>query len=142
MNPVKNTGLALDIPTLPDYKSGKKQPSVETNLDQLRKMRILIVDDLEDNLDLTESMLKKSGFSNILTANSGERALNLLRTHTATEGEEIDIVLLDVMMPKMDGYEVCRRIRIQEKLADIPVIMITANAMWRGRCYRHHFQAH
>ena len=141
MNPVKNTGLALDIPTIPDYKPGKKQPSVETNLDQLRKMRILIVDDLDDNLDLTESMLKKSGFSNILTASSGESALSLLRIHTTTENEEIDIVLLDVMMPKMDGYEVCRRIRKQEKLADIPVIMITANAMWRDDIARSSIEA-
>ena len=131
VNPVKNSGLALDIPTIPDYNPEKKRLNSETNLDELRKMRILIVDDLDDNLDLTESMLKKSGFSNILIANSGESALTCLRNHANSECEEIDIVLLDVMMPKMDGYEVCRRIRSQTKLADIPVIMITANAMWR-----------
>ena len=131
MNPVKNSGLVLDVPTIPDYSPGKKDVNRETNLDELRKMRILIVDDLDDNLDLTESMLKKSGFSNILIANSGENAIKCLRDHANSEGEEVDIVLLDVMMPKMDGYEVCRRIRNQEKLADIPVVMITANAMWR-----------
>ena len=131
VNPVKNSGVALDIPAIPAYDSGKKRLTHEANLDDLRKMRILIVDDLEDNLDLTESMLKKSGFSNIITATNGESALNYLRDYANNAGEEIDIVLLDVMMPKMDGYEVCRRIREQDKLADIPVIMITANAMWR-----------
>jgi len=131
VNPVKDSDVALDIPAPSDFSTGKKRLSNESNLDDLRKMRILIVDDLDDNLDLAESMLKKSGFSNILTANNGESALNCLREYANSDDEEIDIVLLDVMMPKMDGYEVCRRIRSQEKLADIPVIMITANAMWR-----------
>ena len=131
VNPVKHPGLVLDLPIIPDHRSDRERTNIGTNLDDLRKMRILVVDDLHDNLDLTESMLKKSGFSNILTATSGESALKCLRDHANNEGEGIDIVLLDVMMPKMDGYEVCHRIRTQEKLADIPVVMITANAMWR-----------
>lgn len=131
VNPVKNPGITLDFPTISDNSSGKKRLNIDSNLDELRKMRILIVDDLDDNLDLTESMLQKSGFTNILTTNSGESALACLRDHARDGDEEIDIVLLDVMMPKMDGYEVCRRIRAQEKLADTPVIMVTANAMWR-----------
>ena len=81
------------------------------NLEELRRMRILIVDDTPDNIDLVKAMLEKSGFTNTLSAASGSDALASLRAALKDGVCDVDIVLLDVMMPKMDGYEVCRIIR-------------------------------
>lgn len=109
--------------------------------DDLRTMTVLIVDDVADNVDLLKAMLSKSGFTSILTAASGSEAIRCLREHTREDGATVDAVLLDIMMPEMDGYEVCRRLRHQAEWADIPVIMITANATWQEKVSRESFDA-
>ncbi len=81
--------------------------------------RVLIVDDIEANVKLLEARLTAEYFET-LTARSGAEALRIC----ATEGA--DVVLLDVMMPVMDGFEVCRRLKSDPKTAHIPVIMVTA----------------
>ena len=81
--------------------------------------RILCVDDEPLNLNLLKAMLLPRGFE-VLFAADGPQALEKIRT------ERIDICLLDVMMPGMDGFEVCRRIKSDEEHSNIPVIMITA----------------
>jgi adenylate cyclase len=81
---------------------------------------ILIVDDLPQNLRLLEAVLSPRGFR-VATASSGEQALDVLSK------EHPDLVLLDILMPGMDGYEVCRRIREDPATAFLPVIMITAS---------------
>ena len=86
-----------------------------------RLTRILCVDDEPFNLELLEAMLEPRGYEVLLAAN-GPEALEKIRT------EQIDICLLDVMMPEMDGFEVCRRIKSDEEHVNIPVIMITAYA--------------
>lgn len=86
-----------------------------------RKSRILCVDDEPLNLTLLEAMLVPGGFE-VVSASNGPEALERIRT------ERIDICLLDVMMPRMDGFEVCRRIKADEAHANIPVVMITAYA--------------
>ena len=80
---------------------------------------ILIVDDVLKNLQLVAQTLKDAGYKFSL-AQSGESALKLL------ENEVPDLILLDIMMPGMDGLEVCRIIKRNEKLREIPVIFITA----------------
>ena len=80
---------------------------------------ILCVDDLQANLELLESVLVPRGYT-VVSAASGKDALAMIRTQT------IDLVLLDVMMPEMDGFEVCRQIKAEPELRNIPVIMITA----------------
>lgn len=80
---------------------------------------ILCVDDEPQNLKLLEAVLSPRGYK-VLTAQNGFLALEILKT------QYVDIVLLDVMMPGMDGYEVCRKIKEDESLRHIPVIMITA----------------
>jgi two-component system sensor histidine kinase/response regulator len=80
---------------------------------------ILVVDDVLTNLQITAQTLKEAGYK-ISLAESGESALNLLKQ------EMPDLILLDIMMPEMDGFEVCRHIKASEKLKDIPVIFITA----------------
>ncbi len=81
--------------------------------------RVLVVDDIPANLRLLEAKLRAEYFEVALAA-SGPEALAL------TSAWSPDIVLLDVMMPGMDGYEVCRRLKSQEATAHIPVVMVTA----------------
>jgi adenylate cyclase len=81
---------------------------------------ILIVDDLAPNVRLLEAVLSPKGFR-VATASSGQEALDVLGK------EHPDLVLLDILMPGMDGYEVCRRIRDDPGTAFLPVIMITAS---------------
>jgi adenylate cyclase len=81
---------------------------------------ILIVDDLPQNVRLLDAVLSPRGFR-VATASSGAEALDVLNK------EHPDLVLLDILMPGMDGYEVCRRIREDPATAFLPVIMITAS---------------
>ncbi len=81
---------------------------------------VLAVDDQPQNLRLLEAVLSPRGYR-VLQASSGEEALDLVAT------EDVDLVLLDVVMPGMDGHEVCRRIRAHEDTAFLPVVMITAS---------------
>jgi response regulator RpfG family c-di-GMP phosphodiesterase len=81
--------------------------------------RILCVDDEPWNLELLESILVPEGYEPVLARN-GSEALETLRR------QPIDVVLLDVMMPVMGGYEACRRIKADESLRNTPVVMITA----------------
>src|SRR2546426_2747818 len=81
--------------------------------------RVLVVDDILANVKLLEARLSAEYFD-VLTAYSGPEALELLRT------ERVDVVLLDVMMPAMDGFEVCRRIKNSARTMHVPVIMVTA----------------
>jgi two-component system, sensor histidine kinase and response regulator len=86
-----------------------------------RPYQILAVDDLPDNLALAEAILADEGYI-VRCVTSGTEALNVIRR------EPPDLVLLDVMMPDMDGYEVTRRIRqMEESLPYIPVLLITAD---------------
>jgi two-component system, cell cycle response regulator len=81
--------------------------------------RVLVVDDIFANVKLLEARLSAEYFD-VLTAYSGKEALEVL------EAERIDVVLLDVMMPAMDGFEVCRRIKGAPKTMHVPVVMVTA----------------
>ncbi len=81
---------------------------------------VLVVDDQAPNIRLLDAVLSPRGYR-VLSAQSGERALEMLHD------EQPDIVLLDIMMPGMDGYEVCRRIREHPATAYLPVVMITAS---------------
>ena len=82
--------------------------------------RILVVDDRAQNLRLLEAVLQPHGYDVVL-ATSGQEALDRLA------GEPIDLVLLDVVMPEMDGLEVCRRLRADEATSFLPVVMVTAS---------------
>jgi formate hydrogenlyase transcriptional activator len=90
------------------------------------KPRILCVDDGPRNLSLLDAMLSPRGYR-VITAPNGPEALEKIKT------ERIDLCLLDVMMPGMDGYEVCRRIKADELHGSIPVVMITSHADTENR---------
>jgi len=81
--------------------------------------RILVVDDDENILNLERTILEQKGFE-VTTASGGAEALEVLGRGA------FDLVLLDVMMPEVDGFAVCRRIKEDPRLKDIPVIFLTA----------------
>jgi putative two-component system response regulator len=82
---------------------------------------ILVVDDVPANLTLLTDMLKEKGHR-VRPVPSGKLALK------AVEHEPPDIILLDIMMPVMDGYETCRRLKENPETRDIPVVFLTAKA--------------
>jgi adenylate cyclase len=84
------------------------------------KARVLVVDDQPPNVRLLEAILAPRGYD-VRTASSGEEAL------TALDADDMDLVLLDIVMPGMDGYEVCREIRERPGTAYLPVVMVTAS---------------
>src|SRR5438309_2726740 len=81
--------------------------------------RVLVVDDVELNVKLLEAKLASEYFE-VVSAENGPRALDI------AESELPDIILLDIMMPRMDGFEVCRQLKANPRTADIPVVMVTA----------------
>ena len=86
-----------------------------------RKQVILVVDDTPDNLTLMNELLKD--LYKVKLANGGERALRI-----ASSDSPPDLILLDIMMPETDGYEVCIRLKADPKTRDIPVIFLTARS--------------
>jgi two-component system alkaline phosphatase synthesis response regulator PhoP len=80
---------------------------------------ILVVDDEEDILELLDYNLTKEGFR-VVRAASGEKALDLAKT------EKPELVVLDLMLPGLDGLEVCKHLRSERTTADIPIVMLTA----------------
>ncbi len=87
----------------------------------IARKTVLLVDDSPDNLVLMNDLLKD--LYKVKVANSGEKALRIAAT-----GQPPDLVLLDVMMPEMDGYEVCRRLKADPATRGIPVIFLTAKS--------------
>jgi sigma-B regulation protein RsbU (phosphoserine phosphatase) len=87
-------------------------------MEDFSMMKVLIVDDTEENIDLLLEILGED--FDISVAMDGEQALEIV------EEDLPDLVLLDIMMPGMDGYEVCQRIKANEKTCDIPIIFLTA----------------
>ena len=90
-------------------------------LDFVAKKTILVVDDTPDNLALMSDLLKDD--YKVKVANNGERALRIAQSDAPP-----DLILLDIMMPGMDGYEVCRQLKAHSLTQDIPVIFLTAKA--------------
>jgi two-component system cell cycle response regulator len=81
--------------------------------------RVLVVDDVEANVKLLEAKLSSEYFD-VLPAYNGRTALEM------ADAELPDVILLDVMMPRMDGFEVCRELKASPRTADVPVVMVTA----------------
>ena len=90
-------------------------------LDFTEKQLVLLVDDTAENLHLLNGLLKDHYKTRI--ANNGERALK-----AAAQDPKPDLILLDIMMPGMDGFEVCRRLKADPATASVPVIFLTAKA--------------
>lgn len=99
-----------------EYLNREKMRKIST---KKYKGDILIVDDTPDNLRVLTYLLEKEGYRVRKTLN-GNMAL------TACEASLPDLILLDILMPEMDGYEVCQRLKASEKTKNVPVIFISA----------------
>jgi C4-dicarboxylate-specific signal transduction histidine kinase len=89
------------------------------NNDTTEKATILVVDDTPDNLTIMSNLLEDK--YTVKVANRGEKGLKIARSDSPP-----DLILLDIMMPEMDGYEVCKLLKADPKTADIPIIFLTA----------------
>lgn len=92
---------------------------LKTIISAEKKPRVLAVDDQRDALRLLQIRLQQAGFD-CVTAGDGLTAIELLAK------EPVDVIILDVMMPQMDGMETCRRLKLDERTKDIPVLFLTA----------------
>ncbi|HAJ27498.1 MAG TPA: hypothetical protein DCG53_09700 [Syntrophus sp. (in: bacteria)] len=92
-----------------------------TEVSNEQKQTILVVDDTPDNITLITSLLRD--LYRVKIATNGNKALQI-----AFSSEPPDLILLDIMMPEMDGYEVCRHLKGDSQTAEIPVIFLTAKA--------------
>lgn len=92
---------------------------INSNIDQ-SKLNVLIVDDIPLNVILIQKMLSSRFKFHLLSANDGKTALDLI------EAGGINLVLLDLMMPGIDGYEVLRRLREDSKTQKLPVVILSA----------------
>ncbi|TAE27179.1 MAG: hybrid sensor histidine kinase/response regulator [Candidatus Kapaibacterium sp.] len=88
---------------------------------EIANKRIMVVDDVEENTYIVSTILKSNGYTPIV-ANSGKQAIQL------AEQQHPDLMLLDINMPEMNGYEVCRYFKEHESIADIPVVFLTVHA--------------
>lgn len=84
-------------------------------------MKILIVDDVSENIQVAMNILKEENYL-LSFASDGFEALELVKS------EEFNLILLDIMMPKLDGFEVCRRLKLMDEHKDIPIIFLTAKS--------------
>jgi DNA-binding response OmpR family regulator len=92
----------------------------------MKKKKILIVDDEEDILHFLELVLQEKGYE-VVTAAGGHDAL------TRAQMDNPDLVLLDIMMPQMDGWEVLKLLRVDDETAHIPVAMLSARTEAKDR---------
>ncbi len=92
----------------------------------MAKKKILLVDDEADLVKAIELRLTKEGFD-VITSLDGEDALKKART------QKPDLLILDLMLPKIDGYKVCRLLKFDQKYKNVPVIMLTARVEERDR---------
>ena len=102
------------------YQSALKHDDIARN-GEARPPRILIVDDIEDNRTVLLRRFQRRGFE-VVEADSGFKAIQHVNA------DNFDVVLLDVMMPEMDGIETTRRLKAVPQFAKLPVIMITGQS--------------
>jgi len=128
---VKSPGRLLDETTLFLHRVEAQLPDKQRDLLKLvhdkesilSGKKVLLTDDDMRNVFALSAVLEDKGLK-IIVAKNGKEALEKLELNS-----DIDVVLMDIMMPEMDGYEATRRIRQQDQYAELPIIALTANAM-------------
>jgi len=92
----------------------------------MSQTKILVVDDEADLVETIQFALELEGY-NVLVASNGEEGLNVARQ------EKPDLILLDLMLPKLDGYKVCRLLKFDERYKHIPILMLTARTQEKDK---------
>ncbi len=115
--------LARSAVLVPPAGRGLRRKPAAADLETLGGKRVLVVDDDVRNIFALTSLLERYGIE-VLYADNGRAAISMLRTTP-----EIDIVLMDIMMPGMDGFQATREIRTLERFRHLPIIALTARAM-------------
>jgi CheY-like chemotaxis protein len=116
--------LELFLFKIQEVKTGKFPQSLVIQKNKgLEGKKVLLVDDDMRNVFALSTLLEGQEM-NVITADNGKEALEMLRLN-----RDIDIVLMDIMMPEMDGYEATQRIRNDLKMSRLPIIALTAKAM-------------
>ena len=118
------------IATINSQKSARTRA-----LNEAQRTPILVVDDVRDNRELLEELLRDEGYEEIISTPSGPEALSILESRS-----DVGLVLLDLMMPGMDGYEVCQRINGNKATNHIPIIVITGGAVRRDEALLKSFE--
>ncbi len=90
-------------------------------------MGILIIDDSPDQQVLLRAILGQAGHRDLLSADSAKTAFSMLDMDGQEPSARVDLILMDILMPELDGVEACRQIKRRRHLCDIPIIMVTAN---------------
>jgi len=108
----------------PDAVAQLETPLAAPGENALVGVRVLVVDDSDINLEVTKRILELEG-AKVLLASNGQEAFDLLEA----QPHAIDVVLMDVQMPVLDGHDATRRIRLELNLADLPIIALTAGAL-------------
>lgn len=92
-------------------------------------MTVLVIDDSADSRNLIQAQLRSASIARVMTAGSAKEVFALLRLDDpSVPAEPVDLILLDVVMPDIDGIEACRQIKNDDRYRDVPVIMVTANS--------------
>lgn len=110
-----------------DHPVQPVEPSLQDDENVFQDKRVLIVDDDQRNIFALKTALAKQGMT-IMTAHNGIECLEMMEN-----SEPFDLILMDIMMPQMDGYEAMQKIRGELKLVDLPIIALTAKAMKNDR---------
>lgn len=119
-----------EVPATTDTFSDIMSPiptfSLQPDLPTEGKARILITDDDPVNLQVLMNQLNLAGYE-VMTASTGKEVLEIVQYET------IDLIILDIMMPKMSGYDVCQQLRKQFSLMDLPILMLTAKSQLKDK---------
>ena len=106
------------MPETPQHSQTRPE-SEQISADDLTGATVLVVDDHEQNLELMQAYIESIG-CNVRTARDGVEAL------ASVESEQPDLILLDIMMPRMSGFQVCSKLKTDPATRDIPIVMVTA----------------
>jgi len=124
--PGQGSSFFFDLPFPLQAQAQAERAAPPADLSQLRGARVLLVEDNPINREIAESLLQDAGIT-VAAACNGQEALEMLAR------ERYDGVLMDCLMPVLDGYEATRRLRRQPQWQDLPVIAMTANALMGDR---------
>ncbi len=102
---------------------GNSSDQIKHSRDIFKGKKILVVDDDVRNIFSLRKILNSKGFE-VISAMDGKEALTSLQQHP-----DVDLILMDIMMPEMDGYECTKAIRTMNQFAEVPIITLTAKAM-------------